>query len=150
MNGKLARLGHEEITVNSDKVAVVEQAEDFPALFDGRAVVIVYGLEVIPAHVNLQARDSVREMHERCFAHHAGRRADASADADFEVIQLFVRGFELFGRRTLSLFELREMFRNLFMAGNRRHCIFAFNALCNVAALKLVRVDIADELAQRV
>jgi hypothetical protein len=82
-------------------------------------------------------------MHKGGLAHHARRAADATADANLQLVELRVRPFEhlLRGAFTFSNFGfvLSEILDN--------RCDGVFNT-CRAAALKLVRIGVADELAQ--
>src|SRR5438128_289821 len=87
-------------------------------------------------------------MNKRRLAHHARRRGDASSHRDANLLQLSVSGFQRVRRRLLALINLRlEAPKSLDDGGNR---VFASRRLSDVAALKLVRIDVAHQAAQSV
>src|SRR5438067_7355784 len=107
MHRQLARLRYEERASDANKVAVIEQVEKLPAFFDGSGVVVMNAFDLGLANINLQARNAVREMHERGLAHHARRRRNASTDTNIYILQLFVRALKHFRRGSLAFCNLR-------------------------------------------
>jgi hypothetical protein len=97
-------------------------------------------------------------MHEGGFAHHARRRTDAARYANLYLVQFRVDGFEFFSRRSLARLGLAhdcikgipERFTGDELAYSLRvgDCCNGIFASGHVAALELVRVDIADHHAQ--
>src|SRR5687767_15817002 len=85
-------------------------------------------------------------MDERRLAHHARRRRNASGQPHAKRVQLLVRELELFRCRLAVVARLRFKAAEFFDYGADR--ILA-PGLDDLAALKLIRIDIPDELAQR-
>src|SRR5436309_3810831 len=146
MNGQLAGFGHEQITFDADEVTMIEQIDKLPTIDFAAIRGIAYAVDILTTRVNLQTRSAVGEMHERGFAHHARRRGDAAGDAHENFIQFVIGRFERVGRRLLSFYDLRFETLELFNYGRDR--VFAGCIRGNVAALELIRIDVAHQLAQ--
>src|SRR5436309_1079545 len=146
MNGQLAGFGHEQITFDADEVTMIEQIEKLPTIDFAAIRVIAYAGDILTTHVNLQTRSAVGEMHERGFAHHARRRGDAAGDAHVNFIQFVIGRFERVDGRFLSCYNLRLETFELFDYGS--NCVFAGCVRGDIAALELVRIDVAHQLAQ--
>ena len=97
MHRKFARFRHEQIAFDADEVAMIQQAEQLPTIRLAAFSIIAHAHDILSAHIHLQARDAVRQMHERGFAHHARRRGQASRDTHANLVQLGISQFELFG-----------------------------------------------------
>src|SRR5215213_10079380 len=82
-------------------------------------------------------------MHEGCLAHHARWAADAPADTNPCLIELCVRAFEYVLRGAFAFFDFRLVLSEIL--DNRRDGVFIAS---HTAALKLVRIDVADKAAQ--
>src|SRR5205814_7460943 len=85
-------------------------------------------------------------MNERRLAHYPRRRGDAARQRDTNLLQFGVRGFQRFRRRLLAFINLRLEFPK--RGYDRSDRIFAGRRLSDVAALKLVWVDVAHQTAQ--
>src|SRR5258708_9723468 len=148
MHRQLAGLGDEEIASDADEVAVIEQAEKLPAINVAAGRLVASAYDILPAHVNLQTRRAVGQMNKRGLAHHARRRGDASGQRDANLLQFGVRGIQRFRRSILAFINLRLQFPKC--GYDRSNRIFASRRLGDVAALKLVRIDVAYKAAQSV
>ncbi len=62
MHRQLAGLGNEQVAFDADKIAVIEQAKQLPAVDLAALGVIAQAGNVLPAHVNLQPRGAVGKM----------------------------------------------------------------------------------------
>src|SRR5207237_1480220 len=146
MNGQFARFSHEQIAFDADEVSMIEQTEKLPTIDFAPIRVVAYAHYILTAHVNLQARCAGRKMHERGLAHHARRRGDPPGDAHASLIQFVIRRFERVSRRFLSFYNLRLETFELFNYGSDR--VFAGCIRRDVAALELIRIDVAHQHAQ--
>src|SRR6266550_30110 len=87
-------------------------------------------------------------MNEGRLAHHPRRRGDASSKRDANLLQLSVSGFQRVRRRLLAFINLRLAAPKSLDDGSNR--VFAGRRLSDVAALKLIRIDVAHQTAQSV
>src|SRR5207248_2321362 len=87
-------------------------------------------------------------MHERGFTHHTRRRSDASRDADANLVQLTIRGFQHLWRGSFTFANF--WFVLLECLDDRRDRIFACGGLGNVSSFELIRIDVANKPAQRI
>src|SRR5438477_7759095 len=87
-------------------------------------------------------------MHERGLAHYPRRRGDAPCQGHANLLEFGVRGFQRVSRRLLAFINLRLEFPK--RDYDRSDRVFAGRRLSDVAALKLVWIDVAHQAAQSV
>src|SRR5512133_53119 len=102
MHGEFAGARAEQVSLDADKVAGVEQLEEREAVF----------ADFILLDVDLQLSATLRQVSESGLAHQANRR-DAAGNADFHA-----RALELFRRfRRVLGQDLRNLVRGLVLVG---------------------------------
>src|SRR3989442_591557 len=84
-------------------------------------------------------------MHKRGLAHHARRRSDTSRETNCDLVQLLIGQLDLFCNWTAALQRLWLERPKLFE--DRGDCVLA-PGLDDLAALELVRIDVADQCPQ--
>src|SRR2546421_718248 len=91
------RCQHWRLAFDADEIAVIQQTEKVPTIDLAAFSSVADAYDILTAHINLQSRDAVRQMHERSFAHHARRRGQASSNPNANLIQFSISQFELIG-----------------------------------------------------
>src|ERR1043165_7777882 len=86
-------------------------------------------------------------MHERGLAHYARRRGDATGEAHLDFSQFGVRRFQHFSGWLFAFSNFR--FISFETRDNRSDRVFTRGSVSDVAALEFVRIDVADQRAQR-
>ncbi len=85
-------------------------------------------------------------MYECGFTHDARRRGNAAGDPDANLLEFAVRRFQSVCGRLCAFVHLRLVLLESF--DNRSDGVFAGDCAGDVAALKLVWIDVADQGAQ--
>src|SRR6267143_4171183 len=130
---------------------MIQQAKQFPAFscpFNQSAGIVIDRLNIRLAHVSLQTRGAIGQMHEGGFAHYARRRGDAPGDSHRNPIQLLVGRLDFFGGGTGAFgnfwcgrLKAAKLFNDV------RNSIFTSRG-DDLTAHELVWIDVTDQLAQ--
>src|ERR1700681_4264458 len=95
MHGQFAGPRNEQIALDADEVAVIEQTEKVPTVDFATGRVVAHSHDVLAANVNLQTGSAIRQMDESGLAHHARRRGDAPGHTHLSFIKLSIRSLEV-------------------------------------------------------
>src|ERR1041385_6501273 len=102
MYGKLAGARNEQVTLDANEIAMVEQAKQFPPIHIATCRVVTSAGYIASFRINLQTRKPIRQVHERRFAHHARGRSNSSGNPHRHCVELLVSEFDWLRRRPLT------------------------------------------------
>src|SRR5262249_23522480 len=83
---ELTGFSDEQITLNADEVAVVQQLKKRPTIDVATFSTVMHTGDVGFPYVDLKTGDAVREMNECRLAHHARWRCDAARETNYELV----------------------------------------------------------------